>query len=100
MNRVEILETAIVYTTKDRNTTHGEPEDNFRIIAVYWETYLRSIGKLAEDMVITSVDVAAMMVLMKTSRLATSPNKADHWIDIAGYAACGGQCATKDVLPF
>ncbi len=37
-----------------------------------------------------------MMILMKLSRLATSPAKPDHWIDMAGYAACGGECATKE----
>jgi hypothetical protein len=93
VNRPEILETAKGYVTADRNATHGDPEDNFRTIAEYWEAYLRSKGM--EDVEIRTYDVAAMMVLMKVSRLATSPGQEDHWVDIAGYAACGGEVATR-----
>lgn len=36
-------------------------------------------------------DVAAMMSLLKIARVATGHGKADNWIDLAGYAACGGE---------
>jgi hypothetical protein len=72
---------------QDRNQTCGDPEDNFRTIAAYWTSYAQSIG--FKDTVFGSKDVAAMMILMKVSRLATSPGKLDHWVDIAGYGACG-----------
>lgn len=93
MNRQEILERAIACVTKDRNATHGEPEDNFRSIADYWTSYLQAAGLLVADTKVGSGDVAAMMILMKISRLATSPSHADHWIDIAGYSACGAECS-------
>ena len=33
-----------------------------------------------------------MMVLMKTARIKASQGRdKDSWIDIAGYAACGGE---------
>jgi len=35
------------------------------------------------------------MNLLKLARIKTSPEHADHWIDIAGYAACGGEVATN-----
>lgn len=41
-------------------------------------------------------DVAAMMALLKVSRIAWSPNRADHWLDLAGYAACGFECTVED----
>ena len=94
MNRPEILDTAKGYVTADRNATHGDPEDNFRTIAEYWEAYLLSNDTAATE--IYTYDVAAMMVLMKVSRLATSPGQEDHWVDIAGYAACGGEVSTRD----
>ncbi len=96
MTRQEILSEALRIITKDRNTTHGEPEDNFRTIAGYWNYYLRSIGIdfINVGRTLECHDVAAMMILMKISRLATSPEVADHWIDIAGYAGCGGGIAT------
>jgi len=89
--RAIVLDEAKKCVLHDRNATHGDPEDNFKTIAEYWTSYARSIG--FKDITFTSKDVAAMMVLMKVSRLATSPEKLDHHVDIAGYAACGAQCA-------
>lgn len=92
--RVKILQQALEIVTKDRNQDYGNPEDNFQVIAQYWYTYLGSRGLIDVGAgLLTSADVAAMMILMKCSRLATSPNKLDHWVDIAGYSSCGGECA-------
>jgi hypothetical protein len=44
-----------------------------------------------EDLIDTW-DVAIMMNLLKISRLSWSPTKEDHWVDAAGYAACGAEC--------
>lgn len=81
--RKEILEEAIRITSNDRNTDYGDPEDNFRMIADLWSTYLNGVA-------IAPHDVAAMMILMKVARITTSPSKPDHWVDAAGYAGCGG----------
>jgi hypothetical protein len=32
-----------------------------------------------------------MMALLKVARIATGHGKADNWVDLAGYAACGGE---------
>jgi hypothetical protein len=40
-------------------------------------------------------DVAIMMMQLKHSRLSWSPTKEDHWIDLAGYAACGWDCVVR-----
>lgn len=94
MDRKQILDAATECVMKDRNATHGDPEDNFKTIAKYWSTYMTSTyGALIE---FTLQDVAALMILVKMSRLSTSPSHPDHWIDIAGYAACGGSIATKE----
>lgn len=37
-------------------------------------------------------DVAMMMALLKIARIAAGGGKADSWIDLAGYAACGAEC--------
>lgn len=83
MSRASILQDALEIVSKDRNTDYGDPEDNFRDIAELWSVY--------KGFDFTAHDVAVMMILVKVSRLKTSPDKEDHWIDIAGYAACGGQ---------
>jgi hypothetical protein len=87
MTRAEILAAAAHAVTQDRNATHGEPEDSFGLIAAYWTAHL--------DRLISFSDVAVMMNLLKLARIKTSPEHADHWIDIAGYAACGGEVATN-----
>ena len=90
--REQILRDALQIVTKDRNQDYGNPEDNFSTIAEYWTTYLQSKHLIPRSENLVASDVAAMMILMKCSRLATSPNKLDHWIDIAGYSSCGGDC--------
>lgn len=89
MKRADILATASEYVTKDRAATHGDAEDNFRRIADLWNAYLGVDG-------ITSIDVAVMLALLKVARIRSNPTHADNWIDIAGYAACGGEIATGD----
>ena len=89
MNRADILATASEYVTKDRAATHGDAEDNFRRIADLWNAYLG-----VDD--ITSIDVAVMLALLKVARIRSNQTHVDNWIDIAGYAACGGEIATGD----
>ncbi len=88
MDRAEILDTAKAYVTKDRAATHGDAERNFETIAAMWSAYL---GAPVE-----AHDVAAMMVLLKVSRVKSNPGHADNWVDGAGYFACGGEIATVD----
>lgn len=92
--RQQILEDAIQCVTKDRNSTRGNPKDNFTIISELWNIYLLSKYKIGERLV-SNTDVAVMMILMKVSRIITSPEHSDHWTDIAGYSACGGEIACK-----
>ena len=98
MNRKDILEAASkAVHAQDAEHDYGGPEDNFAVIAELWETYL--YASTGECVSLSSRDVAAMMVLLKIARAANS-TKADHWVDIAGYAACGGEidgtCANKE----
>ena len=92
MNRAEILESAKAIVTTDRDEQYGEPEDSFELIATLWAGYLWGRGAVLNYL--TPHDVAAMMALLKIARIATGAGKADNWIDLAGYAACGGECQT------
>lgn len=40
-------------------------------------------------------DVAMMMVLFKTGRIMSGKVNPDNYIDLAGYAACAGEIATR-----
>lgn len=37
-----------------------------------------------------------MLGLLKIARIATGHGKADNWVDLAGYAACGGELERLD----
>jgi hypothetical protein len=87
MNRPEILEAARTCVMQDRQATYDTPERNFTRIASMWSAYLGHP--------VNAVDVAAMMALLKIARIAKSPQHLDGWVDLAGYAACGGELATE-----
>ncbi len=83
MKREEILEKAKECVTGNRAQDYGSPEDNFGRISALWSVY--------KGIAFTSRDVAAMLALLKIARIASGNAKDDSWIDLAGYAACGGE---------
>ena len=92
MTRTQILEAANRCVCGERDTQYGNPENNFKTIAEFWTTYVKarcaSPGSVID---ISPEDVAAMMALLKIARITSAEPKADNWIDLAGYAACGGE---------
>ena len=92
MTREEILAAAKKCVCGDRDQQYGTPENNFGVIAEFWEAYLKATNPGAE-INIDGADVAALMALFKIARIATGTQKADSWIDAAGYIACGAEIA-------
>lgn len=90
--RQEVLRLAEQYVSKDRNAVHGKPEDNFAIIAKFQETYRKACHRIRGSDDVLPHDIAVDNILQKIARLVQSPYHRDHWIDIAGYAACGAEC--------
>lgn len=90
MKRREILEVACAAVTVDRAATHGGAEDTFGRIAALWSAYL--------GLPVSPADAALMLALLKVARARGNPGHADNWIDLAGYAACGGEIATETRL--
>lgn len=86
MKRDEILEAAKRCVSGDREQDYGSPENNFQRIADLWSAY--------SGYPFTSTDVAAMLALLKIARIASGHAKEDNWVDLAGYAACGGEIET------
>ena len=83
--RTDVLYDAEHLINGDRNAQYGPPTQDFDRTAQMWSAYL--------GIRVSSHDVAALMCLLKLSRIRWSPEKRDHWVDIAGYAACGWECA-------
>lgn len=93
MKRIEILEVSKNIVCGDREEQYGTPENNFETIAEMWSSYLYRRGVVFKD--IDSKDVAAMMIILKLVRIANGKQKCDNWVDIAGYAACGGEIESE-----
>lgn len=81
--RTDILETANQIVNAERQDNYGSPEQNFGRIAAFWTAY--------KGVKFSMEDVAAMMGLVKIARIATTPDHIDSWVDLAGYAGCGGE---------
>jgi len=81
--RAEILHNAEKCICGQREQDYGSPESNFGLIANLWSDYL--------DVEVTALDVAMMMCLLKISRIKNGGGSGDSFVDLAGYAACGGE---------
>lgn len=110
-----VLEEAGEIINADRMDAYGHPIVNFNRIAGMWTAFLteklgvtegaeevelraltgevvaRQTETVATPATITATDVAAMMMMVKLSRVANDPAKVDSWVDIAGYAALGSE---------
>jgi len=80
-----ILEEAISLISKDRHNDHGPADKSFERIAKFWSLIL--------DTPVQPHQVAQCMIALKLSRINHTSVNNDNWIDIAGYAALGGEIA-------
>lgn len=96
--RAAILAEAIKLITGDRNVQYGPPGKDFNRAA----NALTALGFGKENAVnnecevLADHDVAIIMIVLKLSRLMWSPQKRDSWVDVAGYAGCGGEVARAE----
>ena len=86
-SRSDILDMASECITRDRAATHGDMEENFSTIAAYWSIHL--------GVEVTAADCAIMCGQIKLARLKSNTSHADNWVDLVGYAACGGELAAE-----
>lgn len=87
MTRSEILQKAEQCVCGQREQDYGSPENNFQAIADLWSAY-KSVD-------FTATDVAMMMALLKIARIKSGTATEDSFVDLAGYAACGGEIAAN-----
>nr|DAV66128.1 MAG TPA: hypothetical protein [Caudoviricetes sp.] len=100
LTRAAVLEKARACVCGEREEDYGSPEDSFGCIAELWEAYLRAACIAPNAVVtVTPADVAMLMALLKIARVGTSfvGGTADSFVDLAGYAACGAECAEVTV---
>lgn len=87
MKRADILHAAETCVCGKRGQDYGSPENNFEIIAGFWTVY--------KGIPFTPNDVAMMMALLKVARIKSGGGTVDSFVDLAGYAACGGELVTE-----
>ena len=87
--RKDILEKAMECVCGQREQDYGSPESNFQTIADFWNTYLGYTH-------LTATDVSMMMALLKIARIKNGGGTGDSFVDLAGYAACGGELNKKE----
>jgi hypothetical protein len=86
--KLSVLKEANKIIYGDREKTYGKPSKNLDTIAQMWNAYISA----REVKVLNAKDVAAMMILLKTARLANDPSHRDSVVDICGYAALIERC--------
>ena len=88
LERAQVLREAEKLTCGDRNAQYGDPLQDFKRIAAMW-SIMFGIEVLPHQ-------VAMALMALKLSRLVHTPGKYDSWVDAAGYAACGWECAVAE----
>lgn len=83
----ELLEKAAATVDGDRQEDYGSAEESFARIAKLWSALL--------GIEIAPWQVAQLMAAMKLSRLTTTHDHEDSYVDLAGYAALGASLAVK-----
>lgn len=90
--REQLLDDAQQLIAGHRDKEYGSPTDNFARAA----QTLSALGYRApHGGDILPHDVAIMMLAVKLCRLAFDPANQDTWMDVAGYAGCGWECAPR-----
>lgn len=87
--RADILRQAERIICRDRQDTHGKPENTFALIATYWSAYLSQ--ECSAEVELADADVAVLMVLFKIARLQMNPFHQDNIVDGIGYMALAGE---------
>lgn len=83
-NRATVLDGAR-QATMQREDHHGAPGMMFARIAELWSVIL--------DAAVLAHHVALCLAALKIARAVEDPHHGDNWVDMAGYAACGGEVA-------
>lgn len=74
----------------DRAKDYGDARDSFTRLAQIWSAIL---GRE-----VSAAQVAICLAALKLSRLSQSPDHADSWVDLAGYAALGAEVSGARIL--
>ena len=90
MKRDSVLKTAAKLVDHAvRGESHGTVAANFVATADLWNAYI--LNKPGNGDALTPKDVAMLNILQKMSRSLFNEKHADHYVDMAGYAALAAE---------
>lgn len=75
--RLQVLNRAVDLTMGDRNRDYGDPYENHEMIA--------AIATAISGETFTPEHVVMVHMATKLARMRTSPEKRDHYVDLAAY---------------
>lgn len=87
MKASDILMRAAALVGGERDRQHGDKLENHENIARLWSAFL--------GIEISAVQAALMLNLLKVARTKTGDLNPDDFVDMAGYAACAGEIASR-----
>lgn len=93
MKAADIARLAADLVGGERAQQHGPVAENFGRIAAYWRCYMAC--RPDQSAPLSAEDVGPMMMLLKLARTQSGAHGEDNWVDMAGYAACGGEVAAN-----
>lgn len=85
-----VLRRAEELVAGDRRADYGPAEESFTALGELWGVLLHLERPL------TGPQVAVCLAALKLWRCTISPGQCDSWVDLAGYAALGWQCAVSE----
>lgn len=85
---VATLERAAGLVGGDRRGDYGPAGKSFEAIGVLWSVIL--------DRPVQAHEVALCLAALKLWRARVSPGQWDSWVDLAGYAGLGWECAVAE----
>lgn len=84
-----LLDEAKRLVCNERSEHHGDTERSFKVIAEFWQVYLRAAH--FDAIVITPEDVCQMLSLLKkVRRIFGDKNNNENFIDDLGYTSIAG----------
>ena len=95
MERGKALFAATTAVCQTRAAEHGDVNENFQKTADLWTAYIGELIRVTDSggmkFAFTAKDVAMLNILQKVSRSTFNEQHADHYVDMAGYAALAAE---------
>lgn len=91
------IEKALEIVHGAREQEYGHPADDLARIGLLWTTHLAGRrNSVSSEHPLTAREVCVMMILLKSARLARTPDHADSLADVVGYVVCSDRIGNRE----